>query len=45
MNKHIKNVLIGAGIAASTVITAGTVASLITKKLVSVAQIVKNQKL
>lgn len=37
MNKHIKNVLIGVGITTGTVITAGTVASLITKKLVSVA--------
>lgn len=37
MNKHIKNALIGAGITAGTIITAGTVASLITKKLVSVA--------
>lgn len=32
MNKHIKNALIGAGITAGTIITAGTVASLITKK-------------
>lgn len=37
MNKHIKNALIGAGITAGTIITAGTVASLITKKLVSIA--------
>lgn len=37
MNKYIKNALIGAGITAGTIITAGTVASLITKKLVSIA--------
>mgnify|MGYP000327714706 CR=1 FL=1 len=37
MNKHIKNALIGAGITAGTIITAGMVSSLITKKLVSVA--------
>lgn len=37
MNKNIKNVLIGTGIMTGTIVTAGMVASLITKKLVNVA--------